>query len=69
MSPIKRPHYFTNSYTYQFLKKVIFVPHCSIALRLSSLEWEKMYLLTYAWLMAKHYNTQNDSASLPVLLR
>ena len=27
---------------------------------------EKMHLLTYAWFMAKHYNTQNDSASLPV---
>ena len=30
---------------------------------------EKMHLLTYAWLMAKHYNTQKDSASLPVLRR
>ena len=28
-----------------------------------------MHLLTYTWLMAKHYNTQNDSASLPVLRR
>ena len=27
---------------------------------------EKMHLLTYAWFIAKHYNTQNDSASLPV---
>ena len=25
---------------------------------------EKMHLLTYTWLMTKHYNTQNDSASL-----
>ena len=25
---------------------------------------EKMHLLTYTWLMAKHYNTQNDTASL-----
>ena len=30
---------------------------------------EKMHLLTYTWLMAKHYNTQKDSASLPVLRR
>ena len=30
---------------------------------------EKMHLLTYTWLRAKHYNTQNDSASLPVLRR
>jgi len=28
-----------------------------------------MHLLTYTWLRAKHYNTQNDSASLPVLRR
>ena len=28
---------------------------------------EKMHLLTYTWLRAKHHNTQNDSASLPVL--
>ena len=26
-----------------------------------------MHLLTYTWLRAKHHNTQNDSASLPVL--
>ena len=30
---------------------------------------EKMHLLTYTWLMAKHYNTLKDSASLPVLRR
>ena len=38
ISPLQRPHYFTSSYTYLFLKKVIFVPHCSIALCLSLLE-------------------------------
>ena len=38
---MQRPHYITSSYTYQFLKKVILVPLRSIALRLSSLEWEK----------------------------
>ena len=28
-----------------FLKNVIFVPHCSIALRLSSLEWGSLFFL------------------------
>ena len=44
ISPIQRPHYIANSYTYLFLKKVILVPHCSIALHLSSLEWGFFYL-------------------------
>ena len=39
ISPLRSPHYIKNSYTYQFLKKVIFVPHRNIALRLSPLEW------------------------------
>ena len=34
------------NYTYQFLKKVIFVPHRSIALRLSSLEWGIFRIVT-----------------------
>ena len=38
ISPLQRPHYITSSYTFLFLKKVIFVPHCSIALCLSLLE-------------------------------
>ena len=38
ISTLQRHHYITSSYTYQFLKKVIFAPHCSIALHLSSLE-------------------------------
>ena len=44
MSPIQRPHYITSSYTYLFLKKVIFVPHCSIALCLSLLEFLRLPL-------------------------
>ena len=38
-APLQRHNYVTSSYTYQFFEKVIFVPHCSIALHLSSFEW------------------------------
>ena len=46
ISPLQRHHYITSNYTYQFLKKVIFVPHYSIALHLSSLEWGIFRIVT-----------------------
>ena len=39
ISPIQRPYYITSSYSYQFFEKKYFVPHYSIALHLSPLEW------------------------------
>ena len=69
ISPIQRPHYITSSYTYQFLKKVIFCSSLQYRSALVVVRMRNIVLLTYAWLMAKRYNTQNDSASLPVRRR
>ena len=69
MSPLQRPHYFTSSYTYQFLKKKYFYSSLQYRSALVVTRMRNIVLLTYAWLIAKHYNTQNDSASLPVLRR
>ena len=52
---------------------IIVSPFLSANLRLSFVInkelRQKMHLLTYTWPRAKHYNTQNDSASLLVLRR
>ena len=52
-----------------FLKKVIFCSSLQYRSALVVTRMRNIVLLTYAWFMAKHYNTQNDSASLPVLRR
>ncbi len=55
ISPIQRHHYITSNYTYQFFEKSYFCSPLQYRSALVATRMRNIVLLTYAWLMAKHF--------------